>query len=162
MNGAVTTEKFRKALIKDVPAIQKLVNYYAKKDLMLARSLNDLYEHIRDYVVTEDKAGDIIGCCALHIDWEDLAELKALAVEESYIKQGIGRSLVHFCIREAQSLGIRKVFALTYQTQFFGRLGFREVEKGELPHKIWMECINCSKFPTCDEKAVIYDIPERL
>lgn len=162
MNSAVMTEKLRKALVKDVPQIQKLVNYYAKKDLMLARSLNDLYEHIRDYVVAENEKGEIIACCALHVDWEDLAELKALAVEESRLKRGLGRKLVQYCVEEAANLGIRKIFALTYQTEFFGRLGFKEVEKGELPHKIWMECINCSKFPTCDEKAVIYQIPEML
>lgn len=152
--------KLRKAIVGDVPQIQKLVNFYAKKDLMLARSLNDLYEHIRDYVVAEDESGNIIGCCALHVDWEDLAELKALAVDEAHLKQGIGRQLVRFCAKESAGLGIRKIFALTYQLEFFGRLGFKEVEKSELPHKIWMECINCSKFPACDEKAVIYYIPE--
>jgi len=147
----------RKATINDIKGIQELVNFYAKKDQMLPRSLNELYENIRDFFVYEDK-GKIVGCCALHVAWENLAEIKSLAVEESSQKKGIGEQLVKEALEDAKKLKAKRVFALTYAPEFFEKMGFKRIEHSELPHKIWSECIKCVKFPDCDEKALAMDI----
>jgi len=147
----------RKAEIKDVKEIQKIINAFAQKDLMLARSLNELYENLRDFWVIRDKH-KILGCCALHVSWEDLAEIKSLAVRPEYQGKGLGRKLVLVCLSEARSLGAKKVFVLTYRPEYFRRFGFRRIEHAKLPHKIWAECINCSKFPDCQETAMLKKI----
>ena len=149
--------KLRKAQLKDIAQIQKLVNYFAKKDLMLPRSLNELYENIRDYWVAQER-NKVIGCCALHISWDDLAEIKSLAVAKGKQKKGLGRELVSACLAEARGLGAKKVFALTYEPGFFQRLGFRKIKNSQLPHKIWAECINCCKFPDCKEVSLLKEL----
>lgn len=140
----------RKAKLSDIEKIHHLVNYYAEKDLMLPRSRSVLYQYIRDFVVAEIN-GEMVATGALHILWSDLAEVRALAVNEDMKGKGIGLQLVNFFLKEAQELGITKVFTLTYQPDFFKKLGFNIVDKEEMPHKVWKECINCSKFPNCDE-----------
>lgn len=147
----------RKATIKDINSIQKLINFYAKKDKMLPRSLNELYENIRDFFVYEDK-GKVLGCCALHVAWDNLAEIKSLAVLKPKQKKGIGTLLVKLAIEDAKRLAVKQVFALTYAPSFFKKFGFKKVEHSELPHKIWSECIKCVKFPDCDENALVLDI----
>jgi amino-acid N-acetyltransferase len=147
----------RKAQVSDVPEIQRLVNYFAEKDQMLPRSLNTIYESLRDFFVVEN-GGKVVGCCALHITWNDLAEIKSLAVDESHQGSGLGRLLVEACLSEARQLGIPRVFCLTYVPEFFERLGFTRTDKSRLPHKIWSECINCHKFPNCGEEAMILDL----
>ena len=148
----------RKAKISDVKEIHTLVNHYAEKDLMLPRSLNNIYDNIRDFYVLE-LDGKMKGCAALHIAWDDLAEVKAVAVDESARGHGWGRKLVEECIKEAKELGIKKVFALTLIKDFFHKLGFKTVQKRRLPQKIWGECIHCVKFPDeCNEIAVMLEI----
>ncbi len=147
----------RKARIPDVKAVQQLINNYAKEHKMIPRSLNDMFENLRDFFVSEED-GLINGACALHIMWEDLAEIRSLAVREDAKGRGIGRSLVNRAVEEAGELGIEKVFSLTYYPDFFMKFGFRQVDKAELPHKIWGDCIKCHKFPECDEEAVILEI----
>jgi len=144
----------RKAKIKDIKQIQDLIAGFAKKDIMLPRSLNELYENIRDFWVFDDK-GKISGCCALHISWNDLAEVKSLAVARNKQGKGVGRDLVLACLAEAEVMGAKKVFALTYKPDFFKKLGFKRVKHDALPHKIWAECINCCKFPNCQEIALL-------
>jgi amino-acid N-acetyltransferase len=144
----------RKAKIKDISEIQKLINYFAKQDLMLPRSLNELYDNIRDFWVYEEN-GVVIGCCALHICWQELAEIKSLAIRKDKQKRGIGGQLTSACINEAKQLGACKIFVLTYNTAFFKRFGFKKIEYSNLPHKIWAECINCPKFPDCKETAMV-------
>ncbi len=151
----------RKARASDIKAIHKLVNEFAKKGEMIPRSLNDLYENIRDIFVYED-SGEMKGVCALHILWEDLAEIRSLAVKLEARGIGIGRRLVNTCLKEAKKLGMTKVFALTYHPDFFRKLGFRDIDKMKLPHKIWGECMKCPKFPECDESAVIIDLTSHL
>jgi amino-acid N-acetyltransferase len=146
--------KIRKAKISDLKQAQKLVNDYAKREQMIPRSLNELYETVRDFVVCEFN-GNVCGVCALHIMWEDLAEIRSLAVENKHQKKGIGRNLVKQCLKEAKALGIKKVFALTYQPEFFKKLGFADIDKASLPQKIWGDCVRCPRFPECDEHAVI-------
>lgn len=144
----------RKARIGDIKQIQALINNFARQDLMLPRSLNDLYENIRDYWVAE-KNGRIIGSCALHISWDDLAEIKSAAVQKDKQGQGLGLDLVTACLNEAKSLGAKKVFVLTYQPKFFQKFGFKKIGHSDLPHKVWAECINCPKFPNCQEIALL-------
>jgi len=147
----------RKARISDIKELHKLINFYAERGEMLPRSLNELYENIRDFLVFEEK-GKILGCCALHVSWEDLAEMKSLAVKPGYTGKGIGRKLIEVCLKETEVLGIKKVFALTFTPEYFEKRGFRKIEKDELPHKIWSECINCPKFPNCEEIAMLKEI----
>jgi len=147
----------RKARINDVPEMQKLINSFADRGELLPRSLNQLYEDIRDFLVLEED-GRILGTCALHVNWGDLAEVKALTVDQSLQGRGMGRELVQTCLREAEELGISRVFCLTYKPEFFQKLGFGLVDKSELPHKVWSECINCVKFPDCGEVALIFEL----
>ena len=148
----------RKAKIKDIKQIQELIACFAKQDIRLPRSLNELYEHIRDFWVYEDK-GKLAGCAALHISWDDLAEIKSVAVVKKSQSRGIGFDLVSVCLAEAQTLGARKVFVLTYKADFFKKLGFKRIKNSALPHKIWAECINCCKFPNCQEVAMLKVLP---
>jgi amino-acid N-acetyltransferase len=148
----------RKARVTDVDAIHRLVNSCASRGEMLPRSLAELYDNMRDYFVYEDEeSGKIGGTCALHICWENLGEIRSLCVDESLRRRGIGFELVGVCMDEAKQFGLGRLFVLTYRDDFFRRFGFREVEKSELPHKIWTECINCPKFPRCDEIAMVFD-----
>lgn len=144
----------RKARIHDVPEMQKLINFYADRGELLPRSLSQLYEEIRDFFVIEE-AGRLGATCALHINWDDLAEVKSLVVAEEFQGKGLGKQLVQACLDESRSLGVSRVFALTYKPGFFEKLGFRTIDKSELPQKVWTECINCVKFPDCGEVALI-------
>jgi len=144
----------RKARIEDIRQIQELINQYARQVLMLPRPLSNLYECLRDFWVCEEN-NRIIGCCALHIIWEELAEIRSLAVKKSWQGRGVGQQLVKAAIFEAEELGCKAIFALTYIPNYFKRLGFRKISKEKLPHKIWTECINCPKFPDCEEVALI-------
>ncbi|RLJ69855.1 N-acetylglutamate synthase [Hydrogenivirga caldilitoris] len=147
----------RKARLSDAQAIHSLVNEYALQGVLLPRSLSSIYEHIRDFWVYEE-GGEVLGCCALQIVWADLAEIRSFAVRKDRKGLGIGKALISSCIEEAKSLGIKKVFSLTYAKDYFERFGFRVVDKSTLPHKVWGDCINCVKFPNCDEIAVILEL----
>lgn len=145
---------YRKPTFKDVESIHKLINHYADQGLMLPRSRNILYETLRDMIVAEQN-GAVAGVGALHLVWDELAEIRAMAIAPEVTKQGVGRNIVEALVSEAKSLGVKKLFTLTYQPGFFAKLDFTEVEKDALPHKVWKECINCPKFPNCDETAMI-------
>ncbi len=147
----------RKARVADVKEIHKLINFFARQDVMLARSLNELYENLRDYWVIE-RSRRVIACCALHVSWEELAEIKSLAVDMKHQRSGLGSMLVKSCLEEAVKLGAKRVFALTYKPQFFKKLGFRMIKHSDLPHKVWAECIHCPKFPNCQEVALIRNL----
>lgn len=147
----------RKAQIKDVKPIQKLLTHFASRGDMLSRSLSELYEAIRDFFVIEED-DQILGTAALHIVWDDLAEVRSVAVAEEAGGKGIGSQVVQACIDEARALGLKRVFCLTYKPDFFARFGFRIVDKSELPHKVWGDCVKCVKFPDCDEIAMIMDL----
>jgi amino-acid N-acetyltransferase len=147
--------KIRKAKTADLKEVQKVVNEFARREEMIPRSLNELYENIRDFIVCEEE-GKICGVSALHVLWEDLAEVRSLAVRKEWQGRGIGRRLVKRCLAEARSLGVARVFVLTYRPGFFKQLGFKDIDKAGLPQKIWGDCIRCPKFPECDEHALIY------
>jgi len=144
----------RRAVMSDAKRIQTLVNSYAKDGEMLPLSINDIYEKILEFIVWEE-GGVVYGCCAMHPTWEDLAEIRSVAVDASAKRGGIGRKMVEHCIGMASDIGIQKIFLLTYVPNFFEKLGFIEVEKEELPKKIWSDCLKCAKFPDCDEIAMI-------
>jgi amino-acid N-acetyltransferase len=147
--------KIEKACIKNVSQMHRLINGFADRNEMLARPLSEIYENIRDYFVVRE--GDkVIACVALHVMWEDLAEIKSLAVAEASQRQGVGNELVKACLEEAKELGLSTIFCLTYKPAFFERAGFSRIDKMELPHKVWTECFRCPKFPNCDEVALIY------
>lgn len=147
-----------KAKISDVPQMHWLINQFADKGEMLPRPMSELYENIRDFFVARDNNGEMVACIALHVIWDDLAEIKALAVAEGRQEQGIGAALLQACLDEAQELGIPRLFCLTYQPSFFEQFGFRYSDVMELPRKIWGECQRCPKFPHCDETAMILDL----
>ena len=145
----------RSAKVSDVKEMQALINDFAARKEMLPRSLNDLYENIFEYFVAEDDAGKVIGCGALHIAWEDLAEVKGLAVASSMHGKGIGAQIVRRAEQKALEVGVRKVFALTFKPGFFEKLGYKQVGRETLPHKVWGECVKCPMFPDCGEVAVM-------
>jgi amino-acid N-acetyltransferase len=149
----------RNAQMKDVKPIYDLLHHFADEGLLLGRSLSSLYDQLRDFQVfiEESEAGDeLVGVCALHICWENLAEIRSLAVKDTAQGKGVGRQLVEACLIEAESLGINEIFTLTYQPGFFVKYGFQTADKKELPHKVWSDCINCPKFPDCNEEAMIW------
>lgn len=148
-----------KAKIQDIPQIHRLINDYAGKGAMLARPLSELYEDIRDYFVIKE-GDDVLACGALHVSWSDLAEVRSVAVAENRKNQGLGAALVAACLEEAAALGIKSVFCFTYQPAFFKRSGFIDVDKADLPRKVWTDCFRCPKFPNCDEAALIYHAAE--
>jgi len=148
----------RKATVKDVKEIQDLIGIYARKGEMLPRSLSELYDNLRDFFVCVDKNKDyIVGVCAMHICWENLAEVRSLIVKEELRGKGVGRKLVEVSISESRTLGICDIFVLTYQIEFFKKLGFIVVDKSILPQKIWADCLKCMKFPDCDETAMMFN-----
>jgi amino-acid N-acetyltransferase len=151
----------RKAKIQDAKDIYKLISFFSEKGLMLPRSLNSIYENIRDFwVITDNGLEKIVGSVALHVvGWDNLAEVKSLSIDKDYHKSGLGKQLVEKCIDEAKTLGIKKVFALTFTPDFFSKCGFKQIDKETLPHKIWADCIDCPYFPDCKEIAFLKQLP---
>jgi amino-acid N-acetyltransferase len=152
----------RPARPSDVPAISALIASYAAKQLMLPRPLSELYDTIRDFVVAEAEPGGLAGCAAVHIATDKIAELKALAVAETAQRRGVGRELVLACLAEGRRLGLERLFCLTYQIEFFSRLGFNRVDRSRLPEKVWGECVRCHRFLDCDEVAMWRSVEAEL
>ena len=151
--------KVEKAKIPDVAEMHRLINQFAQKGEMLARSLSELYEEIRDFFVIK-KGDQVLACAALHVAWEDLAEVRSMAVNEEWQDRGLGTMLMKACLEEARELGIKTIFCFTYQPDFFKRHDFKDIDKMELPRKVWTDCFRCPKFPNCDETALIYNAEE--
>lgn len=145
----------RKATPRDIKAVHSLIAEQAKDGHILARPISELYGQVRDFLVwTDDDSGKIIGCGSLEVVWEDLAEIRSLAVTGPLQRKGMGTRLAEALLRDAKEMEIAKVFVLTYRVTFFERLGFTQMDKSRLPHKIWADCIRCTKFPECDETAL--------
>lgn len=138
----------------DVRNIHSLLVSFAQQGLMLPRSISSLYDNLRDFIVYEQD-DEIMGICALHICWDNLAEIRSLAVVPELQGQGVGAQLLQSCLDEAESLEITNIFVLTYQAPFFRKCAFKDCDKKDLPHKIWSDCLHCSKFPDCDEDALL-------
>ena len=148
---------YRKPTFDDVEAIYQMVYDYAQEGAMLARSRNTLYETLRDMVVAEEDSR-IIGVGGLHFIWDKLAEVRTMAVASGYTRRGVGAEIVRRLLDEGRQHGVTCAFTLTYQVEFFAAMGFRKVAKEELPPKVWKDCIDCPKFPNCDEVAMVLDI----
>lgn len=147
----------RPALSSDVPSMHDLIKYHAERGRMILRGLDELYSNIREFMVVET-AGQIVGCAGVHIFWCDLAELKCVAVREDFQRQGIGKMVCNACHADLKRLGIKRSFTLTSATEFFTKIGYRKVNKDELPRFIWGECVRCPSFPVCNEEALVYDL----
>ncbi len=148
----------RKARIGDVPVMHRLINEHAEAGVMLGRPLSELYENLRDFWVIDGEDGVVIACCALHINWADLAEVRSLAVDRRFQRRGLGSRLVDACLEEARRMGLSRIYALTREAVFFESCGFTRIAVDQLPRKVWGECIRCPKFPECDEVAVVRDL----
>ncbi len=151
--------EIRRARTGDAIQIHALINQYANQQLMLPRNLLSVYENIRDFHVAV-LDGRLVGCSALHFTWGDMAEVRSLAVDETTGRRGIGRALVEANIAEAREHNLVQVYAFTYVTEFFSKLGFRVVAHESMPRKVWMDCVNCNKFNCCDEVAMVLDLVE--
>ncbi len=149
--------KARNAEITDAKAIYALISSYAERDKMLFRSLADIYENLQTFTIVELDS-NVVGCCALQVIWSDLAEIKSLAVNEANTEKGIGKMLVAAATEQACQLGLRRIFALTLNPDFFEKMGFKIIEKDALPMKVWSDCAKCPKQQNCDEIAVIKQI----
>ena len=149
--------EIRKARLADVAEMYKLINHFAETQLMLPKTQLQLYENLRDYSIAVDftASNRLIGCGALHIYWENLAEIRALAIAPEMAKKGVGTALVKKLLAEAKDMGIEQVFVFTYEPKFFSHFGFVQVEHNTMPLKVYNECFNCPKFNTCDELAMV-------
>ena len=148
--------------MEDVKAMHRLLSDFADKRELLPRSIAEIYENLQQFHVAEHQ-GKMIGTCALYVTWDNLAEVKALAVEEKFQGQGIGKRLLEAGTAVAQDLHIRRLFTLTIRTGFFERFGFKHVSKDHLPHKVWTECVKCIYFPErCVEYAMVKDLPGKV
>ncbi len=146
---------YRKPTFSDVDAMHDLIAGYAAQGVMLPKPHSTLYETLREFVVAEDFATKkIVGVGALHLTWNELAEVRSMAVDADFSRRGIGSSIVKKLLEEGRAVGVKKFFTLTYRPEFFKSLGFAKTTKESLPHKIWKECIECPKFPNCDEIAM--------
>jgi amino-acid N-acetyltransferase len=148
------TYALKKAMVEDIKEIHACLMSAAAAGQLLPRSLSDLYNHTRDFYVLKSEGNCVVGCCALAIVWDNLAEIRSLYVTDSLRRQGLGRILVDACFKDALDFGLHRLFTLTYRTDFFSSLGFTEVGKDTLPQKIWTDCLHCPKFPDCDEIAM--------
>ena len=144
----------RKARMSDIPGILALINAYARQGIMLPRNEFELSEGIRDFTVIDD-GGRVLGCAALHFYGPTMAEVRSLAVHPDSKGSGAGRLLMEALEREAREFDLDLLFAFTYVPGFFAKLGYREVDRAELPHKAWKDCLRCPKFQACDEIAVL-------
>lgn len=152
----------RKASMQDIPALLELINGYAGKGIMLPRTEFEMSENMRDFMVAY-AGNQLVGCGALHFYSPTMGEVRSLAVAESHKTHGIGRVIVDALVDEAKLYGLDAVFAFTYVPNFFARVGFSEVERGELPLKAWKDCLRCPKFECCDEVAVMRTLrPHRM
>jgi amino-acid N-acetyltransferase len=146
--------KVRIAKVSDAKVIHSLISTYAEQDRMLFRSLADIYENLQTFLVAQQGRA-VVGCCAIEVIWSDLAEIKSLAVKKGHQGEGVGTKLVRAALEQAKNLGVPKVIALTMEPKFFVKNGFKVVEKGSLPMKLWSDCARCPKQQSCDEIAVV-------
>lgn len=147
----------RKARISDVHSIYELLKHMAGLGLLLPRSLSNLYEMIQTFWVAENDDGQVVGVAALQVAWENLGEVRSLAVRPEYGARGLGRALTTAVEREAAALGVERMFVLTYVPGFFSGLGYQTVSLESLPQKIWAVCFQCVHYPDCKETAMVKD-----
>ncbi|HDT15171.1 MAG TPA: N-acetyltransferase [Firmicutes bacterium] len=150
--------KVRRAVVADAKFIQAMLRKHALEADLIVKNLNDIYAQLRDYYILE-KDGKPAGVIALHVYWEDLGEIRSFIIEKSFRGKGSGKKLFARVMKEAEELGIKKVFVLTKIPGFFRKYGFKKIEMSRLPQKVWKDCLNCPKFPDqCDESALIMNL----
>ncbi len=149
--------EIKQATLTDIPALLGLINSYAKGGIMLPRTEFEMAENIRDFMVAIDTeaGGRLVGCGALHFYTSSAGEIRSLAVEPGLKTRGIGKMLVQALEQEAVMHELESLFAFTYVDGFFRKMGFEEVDRGELPLKAWKDCLRCPKFQACDEIAML-------
>lgn len=150
----------RKAELRDVPELYQLINHYAAEHVLLPRTLDDLYEHLGEFTVAEEN-GKLLGCGALKLYSQEIAEIRSLCVEARLKSNGVGRKIAQSLLCDAERFGLKTVFALTVAPEFFGKLGFREVPREKFPTKVWQDCLCCELYTACNEKAVALDLAPR-
>jgi amino-acid N-acetyltransferase len=148
----------RKAKIHEVPEIRRFLGTFSQDGGILPRTLADLYGQLRDYYVYREDQGPILGIAALHICWAGLGEIRSVAVAPTHQRRGIAARLVQTCLAEAHALGLSEIFLLTLVPEFFQRFGFQVVSREELLPIVWADCVNCIKFPDCDEIPMLLDL----
>lgn len=151
-------DMIRKAMIREVPEIRRMLGEFAPHGEVLPRTMADLYSQVRDYFVYREGEGPLMGLAALHICWEGLGEIRSVAVSPEHRGRGIGTRLVQNCLAEARTLGLKQVFLLTMRPEFFARFGFAVVPREELLPIVWADCVNCVKFPDCDEVPMMLNL----
>ena len=151
----------RKAKLTDVPTIHRLVNHYAVERIMLPRTLTDLYENVWEFTVVSVDDDKLLGCGALKLYNQEVAEIRSLCVDESLKSKGIGREIMEALLDEAEAFGLKTVFALTVAPAFFEKLGFRDVPRERFPTKVWRDCMRCERYTCCNEKAVTLELVDR-
>ena len=149
--------RIRPARISDAATICEIVNHYAERGKMLHLSLENVYDSLREFTVAENGDGNVTGCVAVDVFWADLAEVRSLAVAPDMLRQGLGQKLLQAAIEDAERLGIRKLFTLTYETEFFEQNGFVATDRVKLPEKVWRVCLACPKVDACDETAMMLE-----
>ena len=147
-------DRIRPARLEDVNGIFQLLQFYSNRGILLPRPESDIYHSLRDFYVVKAH-GQVIACAALLIYTKELGEVRSLAVDPQYQNRGLGYKLVNQLEEDARGIGLTKLMALTYEVDFFEKLGFMVVEMNQLPEKVWGACINCPKFQRCDEIAVL-------
>jgi len=153
--------KIRKAKLTDVPNIHRLVNHYAGERIMLPRTLTDIYENVWEFTVVAEDDGQLVGCGALKLYNQEVAEIRSLCVDETLKSKGIGGIVMQQLLDEAEVFGLKTVFALTVVPVFFEKLGFRQTPRERFPTKVWRDCLKCERYTCCDEKAVSMDLVDR-
>ena len=161
----------QKAQIRDVEEIIELVNGFAARNLMLPRGPQYVYENIRDFVIASDRNVPVysiaetreilhllVACGSLHVLWDDIGEIRALAIHPDYQHLGLGSKLIELMKEEARQLGLKHLFTFTLTEDFFKRLGFKRQGRDELPPKVWGECSRCPKYFKCDEIGMVLEI----
>jgi amino-acid N-acetyltransferase len=148
----------RKAKINEVPEIRRFLTEFSQDGGILPRTLADLYSQLRDYYVYRKGHGPILGIASLHVCWAGLGEIRSVAVAPTHQGQGIASHLVETCLNEARTIGLSEIFILTLIPEFFQRFGFQVVSREDLLPIVWADCVNCVKFPDCDEIPMLLDL----
>jgi amino-acid N-acetyltransferase len=131
----------RRARTGDVKAIRHLVDTYTTDRRLLSKATVTLYESVQEFWVATDEDDVVVGCGALHVMWEDLAEIRTVAVHPEQRGRKIGHRIVEALLGHARELGVRRVFCLTFETRFFGSFGFTEIDGAPVPHTVYEQLL---------------------
>ncbi len=154
MAETAVTPRIRRATVADIPGIAAVMAGYVADGSLLPRSSGELYRSVREFHVALDADARVVACAALRVLWDDLGEVRSLAVVPEAHGQGLGRILVERVLDDARELGLGRVIALTREVKFFERVGFQVAQRESMPRKVWTDCVACPRRHACDEIAV--------